>query len=380
MLSRPNTGARRSICRHAAHAWQHPRKGYQVAVLRSPTTEALAIAAAALFLLADPVLAEAAGDGGAGRIERFPYSGPPPAASDPAPYKVYDYQVYVPTGHTKKKKWPLVVYVHACGTSGDTMRLASAMSSIADAQHFLVMYPDNQSNCWRALGDEPTSVHRGRGGDADIIAQMTRETIARYNSDPERVYIVGASGGAFMTSATVAAYPDLYAAAGVMAGGGTGMTAACMGFTETDPKFARMMVDRMGKYRRVVPFFSYGGTADALGESSPKGGCAKHAFVQAMGAANIANPAKGRDRYQPDGVPVTGQVPGGREWTRYVWRDTAGCEVGERWVIDGMGHDVGGGHPEHSDVKAPNSSKAVWSFFERFRKSKTGGKCAEAAR
>jgi poly(3-hydroxybutyrate) depolymerase len=316
----------------------------------------------------------------AARIDRFSYSGPPPASGATFPAaKVYEYQVYVPAGHETSKAWPLVVYVHACGTSADLMRLSSAMSPIADSEDFLVMYPDNQSDCWRGLGDEPTRVNRGAGGDADIIAHMTKEAMAKYNVDPQRVYIFGASGGGFMTSATVAAYPDLYAAAGVMAGGGTGMGAACMTFPDRDdPAFARTMVDRMGANRRVVPFFSYGGTADALGESFPTGGCARRAFLQTMGANNIINPWEGGDRYRADLSKITGQVPDGHTWTKHVWRDNAGCVIGERWVVDGMGHDVGGGHPDHSDTKAPNSSQAAWTFFKRFRKADTGGNCAES--
>lgn len=340
----------------------------------------LAIAAATLCPV-NLTRAQTSNDGGAGRVDRYPYSGPPPATSKIPADEVYDYQVYVPPTYNKKQSWPLFVYVHACNTSADQMRLSSATSPIADSEEFLVLYPDNGSNCWRALADEPTSVNRGAGGDADIIAYMTKEAMANYNIDPQRVYILGASGGGFMASATVAAYPDLYAAAGVIAGGGTAMTAACMGFEDRKyPEFATTMVGRMGKHRRVVPFISYGGTADVLGESAPIGGCSRHAFLQAMGANNIINPLKGGDRYKADAAPVVGQIPNGRAWTKYVWRDTAGCIVGERWAIDGMGHAVGGGHPEHSDVKAPNSSKAAWDFFKRFRKAKTGGNCTEKAR
>lgn len=348
--------------------------------IRSVVTVCLALASIAACSVHPPARTQTSEDGGAGRVDRYPYSGPPPASGATFPAaKMYDYQVYVPPAHRKSAAWPLVVYVHACATSADLMRLSSAMSPIADSEKFLVMYPDNGSDCWRALGDEPTSVRRGAGGDADIIAHMTMEAMAKYNVDPQRVYIFGASGGGFMTSATVAAYPDLYAAAGVMAGGGTGMGAACMKFPERDdPAFAATMVERMGAYRRVVPFISYGGTADSLGESSPEGGCARRAFLQAMGANNIINPLQAGDRYRPDPSSVTGQIPDGHTWTKHVWRDTAGCEVGERWVVDGMGHAVGGGHPDHSDIKAPNSSRAAWEFFRRFRKADTGGNCAES--
>ena len=63
-----------------------------------------------------------------------------------------------------------------------------------------------------------------------------------------------------------------------------------------------------------------------------------------MGANNIINPLNGGDRYKAD-PGVTGQVPNGRTWTKFVWRDTAGCMVGERWVVDGLGHSGGGGPP-----------------------------------
>ena len=105
--------------------------------LRCTVISRLALATFTLLLVDIPLWAQSTDDGGAGRVDRYPYGGPPPAESTPPAYKVYEYQVYIPPAHKKGKKWPLLVYVHACGTSADRMRLASAMSPIADFRKVL---------------------------------------------------------------------------------------------------------------------------------------------------------------------------------------------------------------------------------------------------
>ena len=65
------------------------------------------------------------------------------------------------------------------------------------------------------------------------------------------------------------------------------------------------------------------------------------------------------------------------------FRDPAGCDVAERWIIHGMPHAWPGGTTDPSvkgygDLKAPDGAEATWAFLERYRKSETGMPCAEA--
>ena len=50
------------------------------------------------------------------------------------------------------------------------------------------------------------------------IRQMLRVAVARYSSDPKRVFIVGFFAGGGMAAAMLAAYPAVFAAGGVVAG------------------------------------------------------------------------------------------------------------------------------------------------------------------
>jgi poly(3-hydroxybutyrate) depolymerase len=54
--------------------------------------------------------------------------------------------------------------------------------------------------------------------DTQAIAQMVRYTIATYDADPTRVYVVGTSSGAMMTQALLGIYPDLFRAGAEFSG------------------------------------------------------------------------------------------------------------------------------------------------------------------
>ncbi|WP_161814072.1 extracellular catalytic domain type 1 short-chain-length polyhydroxyalkanoate depolymerase [Steroidobacter agaridevorans] len=349
--------------------------------IQSITVRRLARTAAAIILLGSQILTVAQASAGPGRVDRYPFHDPAPNPTNPPPGS-YSYQVYVPAHHNTASSWPLFVMVHGCGTTADEQMYANGINDIADQESFLVMYPDNGGNCWRAVTQEASSIERGGGGDADLIAEMTQETMANYNIDPERVYIIGMSSGAFQTTANAAAYPDIYAAAGVMAGGGYGMDfVGCMLIPDlAAPLYSMRAINQMGVRARVIPFISLGGTSDPLGET-PILGCTRKAFIEAMATNNLLN----GNRYTLDpSSSVNGQVPGGYSWSKQVWRDTSGCRIGERWVINGMGHFWSGGSSdpqwaEWTDPKGPNAGRAAWDFFSRYRKSDTGGNCTESS-
>ena len=167
----------------------------------------------------------------------------------------FDYLVYTPAGWRPTDRLPVYVMVHGCGTTAAQQMGANLLNPIADRERFIVAYPDNGGGCWRAVSDDallstgtggPNST-RGTGGDADVVADITKRVTATYNGDADRVYMIGMSSGAFQVASTATAYPELYAAVGVSAGGGPGMAVTCLGHTQASvPLYAQKAVEAMG--------------------------------------------------------------------------------------------------------------------------------------
>ncbi|MBO2448697.1 hypothetical protein J4573_16465 [Actinomadura barringtoniae] len=310
------------------------------------------------FLTAPPASAAPSGPGGgAGRVDQRTYH---------ATTGDNSYLVYVPQGWNGAEKLPLYVMLHGCGSTADQQMNVSLLNPLADRERFMVAYPDNGGQCWRAVSNDKPSITRGGGGDADIVAGITREVIANYRINSERVYLAGFSSGAFQTSATGAAYPDLYAAIGVSAGAGYGMDAlTCLGMTDSNaPSYAPQAVAQMGSHAHVMPFITFGGTWDILGENPNVGGCTRRAYLAWLATDNLLKPGTNGATYRDDPASTTtGQVSGGFSWSRMMARNTSGCQVSERWIVDGMGHDWSGGT---TAPKGPSASEATWSFFQKF--------------
>jgi len=102
----------------------------------------------------------------------------------------------------------IVVALHYC--SGNAGSAHSWFQALADKHGFLIIAPGAGGNCFDA---SPT-----RSGERDAIAKMVAYVVAQKNADPKKVFAAGASSGACMTQALLAAYPEVFAAGSVLAG------------------------------------------------------------------------------------------------------------------------------------------------------------------
>jgi len=301
----------------------------------------------------------------------------------------FPYIVYTPTSYSRAHPAPLLVMVHGCQTTAEQQMRANLYNQLAEREGFVVMYPDIDEsgtmqpgplrNCWRF--PTPQSWHRD-GGDAAAIAGMTRATIDRFKTDPERTYLEGMSAGGFMTSILAAAYPDLYAAVGINAAGAYADSGCLFGNpgmpVETSAQLAR---EEMGPRARIVPRIVSGGDADA-GISPP---CADKALDQGLRTNNLVlgDSQDGPISLKPASVREEPAPPGRYGSTVSTYRDPAGCVIGERWLIHGMNHFWPGGSSDpqwanFTDPKGPSGAELTWRFLSRYTKSATAMPCAEA--
>lgn len=76
-------------------------------------------------------------------------------------------------------------------------------------------------NCWDNHTNK-TLLHDG-GGESHGLAGMVKYALTKYNGDPDKVFVVGASSGGMMTNVMAATYPDIFSGGAVW----SGVPAAC---------------------------------------------------------------------------------------------------------------------------------------------------------
>ncbi|UFQ19497.1 MULTISPECIES: extracellular catalytic domain type 1 short-chain-length polyhydroxyalkanoate depolymerase [Streptomyces] len=123
---------------------------------------------------------------------------------------------YAPPGLTDGR--PVVVALHGCTQNASGYAAATGWMRLADTYKFTVVFPqqqtaNNMNACfnWFESGDT-----RRDSGEALSIKQMVERTKRDHGSTS--AYVSGLSAGGGMTSAMLAAYPDVFSGGGVIAG------------------------------------------------------------------------------------------------------------------------------------------------------------------
>ena len=288
------------------------------------------------------------------------------------------YRLYVPS--KLKHGAPVVVYLHGCTQTADDAAIGTRYDELAESKGFLAVYPEqdpaaNGSRCWNWF--LPEHQQRG-GGEPSIIAGITSEVMSRFRADDQRVFVLGISAGGSMSTNMAASYPDLFAAAGVLA-------APAYGGVDATGDLAHAA---MGDYARAVPVVIFQGTADLL-VNYPLG---RTALTQWLGTNDLADdgergsvsltpepenrsfeqlptPGSGDPCIPPpSSFPCAGGALGFQnEYPHTIesFRDVAGTVVVEFWSIHGLGHAFPGGDPQGSfvDPLGPDVRTAAYEFF-----------------
>lgn len=324
-----------------------------------------------------------------------------------------DYILFMPASATDQA--PLLVFLHGCTQSAEDALLGTGFNQLAVEMGFVVAYPDqknpndlppgeawldahlndgNGADCWSS--GQPTSIVRD-SGEAGTLAGITREIIARpdLNIDPQRVYIMGFSGGGFMTSVMAATYPDLYAAAGIVAG--------CSYMACTDLG-GIMAYQAMGEYAVRMPVILFHGSADEiipypLGRDALQQWLATNDWIDngQTDASLPYTPAAIRQFYSdaaspPDAPPAgtantdsaclyypnspcLGGTAGWQDYPHTIeyYGDAEGCLLAEFWTLHGLTHNFPAGNREGSftDPLGPDIKRAAMAFFL----AQTSGQC-----
>jgi poly(hydroxyalkanoate) depolymerase family esterase len=256
-----------------------------------------------------------------------------------------DYKLFIPPA-SFEKPLPLVVMLHGCTQNPDDFAAGTNMNEAARQRGFYVLYPAqtqhaNSSRCWNWF--KHNHQKRGRGEPA-ILAGMTRDVMARYNIDPQRVYVAGLSAGGAMAAILGDAYPDLFAAVGVHSGLPTGSATNVQGALSVMKSGAVAASQRSAASPPTIVFHGD-----------------KDATVHPGNGEQVVAASAGVSR------PQTNKAcsPNGRDYTQRVYTDAAGRVVAEHWAVHGAGHAWSGGSARgsYTDALGPDASGEMLRFF-----------------
>jgi predicted peptidase len=170
----------------------------------------MALPLAALFGL---ILASAhGGDAKTGFVPKV-YKGPDGVESK--------YYVFVPFDYKGDKEYPVILFLHGAGSTGDDGEkqvkggLAAAIRKKEKTFPFIAVFPQAQKKGWGAKGE-----------DGKRAVAILDEVCKAYKCNPKKVYLTGLSMGGFGTWSLAAAYPERWAAIAPICGGGDPKTAA----------------------------------------------------------------------------------------------------------------------------------------------------------
>ncbi|OLP54486.1 hypothetical protein BJF92_03500 [Rhizobium rhizosphaerae] len=115
---------------------------------------------------------------------------------------------------------PLVVVLHGCQQDATLYDQCSGWSRLARDHGFAVLYAEQQGGnnpnlCFNWF--RPSNITRDRG-EVMSIRQMISRLEQDLAIDPARIFITGLSAGGAMTASMLSAYPELFQAAGIIAG------------------------------------------------------------------------------------------------------------------------------------------------------------------
>ena len=224
----------------------------------------------------------------------------------------------------------LVVVLHGCTQNAASYDHGSGWSRLAEEQGFAILLPEQQRTnnanlCFNWFGRGDAGRERG---EALSIVQMVTRVVRQHGINPARIFVTGLSAGGAMAAVMLAAYPELFAGGAVIAGLPFG---TAWSVQEALLRMRGHGLPRAAELTQLV-----------RGASSHDGSWPTLS-VWHGDADSTVSPANAealldqwRALHALETYPPETQTEA--NYQRRVWRDRAGRDVIEAYLVRGMGH------------------------------------------
>jgi polyhydroxybutyrate depolymerase len=163
-----------------------------------------------------------------------------------------NYWLYIPSSYDGKTPVPLVIVLHGLGESPSSVEGESGMSKKADAEGFIVVYPEGIGSSWNA-GFGMGTAYASNVDDVGFIRELISSLQQSYKIDGNRIYVAGFSNGACMAYRLAAELSDRIAAAAILSGAAGGR------YNSTSPR----VINVGSNSAQPVSIIVFHGTADS---------------------------------------------------------------------------------------------------------------------
>lgn len=120
---------------------------------------------------------------------------------------------------------PLFVALHGCLSKAEDSEKSTRMSEFGEKLGFYVLYPEpalgeDSRGCFDFYSD---ASQQPGGGDAAVLVAKIESLLKTYDIDPNKIYVLGMSGGASLVSVLTSCYPQVFRGAAIHSGMGYGL-------------------------------------------------------------------------------------------------------------------------------------------------------------
>ncbi|KAF1043802.1 MAG: hypothetical protein GAK35_02029 [Herbaspirillum frisingense] len=259
---------------------------------------------------------------------------------------------------------PLIIALHASGSTGSVMARATGLTEIAEAAGYMIVYPNGtgltiDARTWNSGGCcGYAQMHKV--DDVAFLRALIKKLADDGLADPKRVYLVGVSNGGMMAYRMAAEAPELFK--------GVAVVSAVLDVPPETIKAGLPVLHIHGSDDPFIPFLGGIGSKEAASQL-PRLSVAK--TIEAWVKADGADP-------RPDVSDIPDAAGDGTTIRKYTYHSKSDAQAVILYEVKGGGHNWPGSTiPIANGGKSSqnlDSSRTIIDFFNRHG----GGRPADA--